>query len=186
MKKIIIGIIGRNIQNNNKNFIGIYENYIKKIKENGGIPIIITKDNTVFLKQCNGILSPGGDDITPFDKYIYNYALKNDIPYLGICLGMQVMSNNLSKVKNHNHVNHEVYLNPNSKLYNIYQKNKIVVNSRHTYKVAYTNNIIAAISYDGIIEAIEIKNKKFIIGVQWHPEDLCDNKLFEYFIKTCL
>ena len=41
---------------------------------------------------------------------------------------------------------------------------------------------------DGILEAIEMKDKKFIIGVQWHPEGLDDensNKLFDYFINTC-
>lgn len=45
-----------------------------------------------------------------------------------------------------------------------------------------------AYSEDGIIEAIEDKNKRFFIGVQWHPESLMEDrysdKLFSYFIET--
>ena len=34
--------------------------------------------------------------------------------------------------------------------------------------------------------SVEDKNKKFFVGVQWHPEDLDDensDKLFNYFIN---
>ena len=33
-----------------------------------------------------------------------------------------------------------------------------------------------------------MKDKKFVIGVQWHPEDMDDEtskKLFEYYINCC-
>ena len=49
-------------------------------------------------------------------------------------------------------------------------------------------NYISARSKDGLIEAVEIKNKKFIIGVQWHPETIFDKdinarKIFEAFFN---
>ena len=47
---------------------------------------------------------------------------------------------------------------------------------------------IVGISEDGIIEAIEYKNNRFALGVQWHPEsiyeDSCEAKrIFDEFIK---
>ena len=49
---------------------------------------------------------------------------------------------------------------------------------------------VIAISQDGYIEAIEDPNKKFFLGVQWHPESMIDydnkqNNLFKYFISAC-
>jgi len=40
-------------------------------------------------------------------------------------------------------------------------------------------------SDDNIIEGIEDSNKKFFLGVQWHPEsteDIDNYNLFKYFI----
>lgn len=143
-------------------------------------------DIDYILDKCDGILSPGGDDVDIYDTYIYKYALDKDIPYLGICLGMQAMSNCLLDVDNHYMTYHSIYINQNSKLYQIYKKDKIIVNSRHKSKiVTLNNNMISAISEDGVIEGIERIDKKFILGVQYHPEDLNDDKIFEYFINSC-
>ena len=122
-----------------------------------------------------------------FDEYIYKYAKKYNIPYLGICLGMQAMHNNLKKIDNHYLTNHKIFINKNSKLYKIYKSEEITVNSRHKYRIDKLKNLdIAAYSSDDVIEAVEDKTKKFLIGVQWHPEDMNDLKLFEYFIRSCL
>ena len=48
--------------------------------------------------------------------------------------------------------------------------------------------MVTARSEDGIIEAIESRKHRFVIGVQWHPEDLYkeDNlflKLFERLVS---
>jgi len=44
-----------------------------------------------------------------------------------------------------------------------------------------------AYSEDNVLEAIEDKNKKFFMGIQWHPESLMEDtysrRLFDYFIK---
>lgn len=205
--KPIIGIVARpNKLANNKIFLGSYENYIKKIVLNGGIPFIITSTQTNFLKElteqekqdltsildlCDGIIMPGGEDPYPYDFFINDYALKNDIPVLGICLGMQVMGladqGDLIQVSNHYLTNHDIYLKENTKINNIYNKKMIIVNSRHHYKLTKVNNyIVSGISMDGVIEAIERNDKKFNIGVEWHPEDLSNNDLFRTFINCCI
>lgn len=58
------------------------------------------------------------------------------------------------------------------------------VNSRHKYEIINVNNaIVSARSDDGIIEAIEFPNKRFTMGVQWHPEDLYETDI--NMLKIC-
>ena len=64
------------------------------------------------------------------------------------------------------------------------------VNSRHKESIINPNLDITAISADGLIEALEDKNKKFFVGVQWHPEsmtsyDILESRLFDYFVNIC-
>lgn len=53
------------------------------------------------------------------------------------------------------------------------------------------NLMLFGYSEDGIIEAIERKDKKFAVGVQFHPEMIINDsqeakKIFEEFIKSCI
>ena len=193
--KPIIGIIGKQecLPSKNK-IIYNYENIIKKIIESNGIPIGINilnnlEDTKMLLKNINGIIMQGGDIYTKEEIEIIKYAYKEDIPILGICLGMQTMgvifNGKLIKIKNHLNISHEVNIKKESKIYEILKKEKITVNSRHKEALKNTNLEITGY-YNNIVEAIEDKNKKFFIGVQWHPESLDDENsknLFEYFIK---
>ena len=47
----------------------------------------------------------------------------------------------------------------------------------------------AAISEDGVVEAIVMPDKKFVLAVQWHPEMMFDSekqqKIFQKFVKAC-
>ena len=141
------------------------------------------------IKMCDGIILQGGYYSYYYDEFIAKYCLENDIPILGTCLGMQILAAvdyNTSRKKNtqliksginhrqyENSYVHNINIDKNSFLYNIIGKEKIKVNSRHKYSIINLNNAkIAAKSEDGIIEAIEFQDKKFAIGVQWHPEDL--------------
>ena len=69
-------------------------------------------------------------------------------------------------------------------------KKEIITNSIHSGKLIETGKYdIVATSEDGLTEAIEYKNKKFNLGIQWHPElmykfDKDQEKIFKYFIDT--
>ena len=110
----------------------------------------------------------------------------------------------LSKVNNHNKIDpfdnrrindakHDIILDKDSRLYNIFKKNCISKVSVHNYKVQDTvlNNSklfkIVGRSLDNVIEAIESKdNNYFFIGVQFHPELEEENIiLFKELIKAC-
>jgi len=151
------------------------------------------------IDLCDGIICPGGNDFYDYDLKVVEYCHKIDKPLLGICLGMQTMAclfdgkmqdfNNLNHKSEEKYV-HKVKINKDSKLYNILKKESIEVNSRHKSYIVETKLDISGISEDGIIEAIEDKNKEFFIGLQWHPEsmyeyDITENNIFSYFINSC-
>lgn len=154
--------------------------------ENNIIPIGIISDkleNMIQIqKLCNGIILQGGSNYTEEEIKFIKYLYENNIPTLGICLGMQMMAVACngkldSNIQNHNNNKkyvHDIIINKNTKLYKILNNENITVNSRHNDYVKYTDLSIAAMSTDGIIEAIEDTNCSFFIGIQWHPESLKD------------
>lgn len=165
------------------------------------------KDLENILSLCDGFILPGGDTWYQLDEIVIDYAIRRDKPLLAICLGMQALSKVLSgekriaydnTIKNNTLINHlepnkdyvhSVIIDKNSKLYSIIGEEKIWVNSRHSYHVPELDNtLICARSSDGLIEGVELKDKKFIIGVQWHPEsnleDKHSKKLFKSFFDN--
>ena len=173
-------------------------------------PLSLEEQNDIIriIKMCDGIILQGGYYSYYYDEFIAKYCIENDIPILGICLGTQILAAvdcNTSRVKNtklidskidHNdHINkyvHDVNIDKNSYLYKIINVEKIPVNSRHKYEIINLNSaIVSAKSDDEIIEAIEFPNKRFAIGLQWHPEDLYESdtnilKIFKEFIKKSI
>lgn len=196
----IIGIITRKSKSEDGHNISIVYNDIEKsIINNGGIPIGLTLSSNYkeLIDLCDGFIFQGGDDFEEYDFQALKYIYDIDKPVLGICLGMQLMgvlfNGEMIDINNHKKklsYTHSVILSKNSKLYNIFKINKINVNSRHKSVLKNTNLKVVGISNDGFIEAIEAVNKKFFIGVQWHPEsmtsyDIVQNNIFKMFIKSC-
>ena len=149
------------------------------------------------LRMCDGIIKPGSYFFFPYQEEIYKYSLRYNIPYLGICNGLQLMSRCIDKSKMernnsdiyHTSTFHEVDIEKNSLLYKIIGKDKIVVRSFHNYHVPSTTHfLVNARSSDGYIEGMENTDSLFNLGVQWHPEaNLHDEdsvKLFESFIDA--
>ena len=89
-----------------------------------------------------------------------------------------------------NLLTHYVNIEKNSILYKILDKDKIKVNSFHRMMATPNEKLnIVAYSLDGVIEGVEIPNKKFILGIQWHPEisyniDENSKKIIDYFVEV--
>ena len=187
----IIGIITRKSKSEEKHNIDyIYSNISNMIYKCDVIPIgiVLNKNYKSSIDICDGIIFEGGDSFQKYDKEALLYCYKKNIPTLGICLGMQLMGSvfggKIIDVENHKNIYHDVIIDKNSKLFNILKKEKIRVNSRHKSVLKNTSLKITSKSLDGYIESIEDSNKKFFIGIQWHPEDINQLKIFQKLVDS--
>lgn len=100
MKKMIIGILPQiliktddNPYNDKYEFLDLYS---KRILECNGIPVGICLNNGILDKNslsiCDAFLLPGGNKIWSCYYEVITYALKNNKPLLGICLGFQALA----------------------------------------------------------------------------------------------
>ncbi|QTD41189.1 gamma-glutamyl-gamma-aminobutyrate hydrolase family protein [Sporosarcina sp. Te-1] len=138
--------------------------------------------------------------------------LNADKPILGICRGMQLLNivcggtiyqdldtqyeNPLLQHKQKaakSHGSHAVTLAPASVLHRIAGRDVIRVNSFHHQAVRDIASpfFVTGQTSDGVIEAMESTKHRFVVGVQWHPEELSEagdpisQKLFDLFVKKC-
>lgn len=176
-----------------------------------------------ILKDVSGVLVPGGFGERGIDGKMtaINYARINKIPFLGICLGMQLaiieFARNILNIKDANSMEFDpntkeplIYLidsfidangkkqirtyksplggtmrlggydcniRPDTLLSKIYGTKKTRERHRHRYEanpkyreIMEKNGLIVSGESDGLIEAIELKNHPFFVGVQFHPE----------------
>lgn len=131
--------------------------------------------------------------------------LAADKPVLGICRGIQVMNAVLGgdlyqDIKPFEHLPHNghwakvhtVTVRRGTLLSRILGQDIVLVNSQHHQAVdrVAPGFTLAALSEDGIVEAIEKPDAGFCLGVQWHPEWLSDadpamQGLFDAFVNAC-
>lgn len=134
---------------------------------------------------------------------------KTKLPFLGICAGCQAL--NIARggsliqdiptklpEKKVAHASkdgwqkgfhkHSVKLADTTKLQRIYGIKSLNVPTSHHQCVEKTGQdlLVAATADDGMVEAVELKGKRFVVGVQWHPErDYPANReLFRNFVEA--
>lgn len=142
----------------------------------------------------------------PFMKKI----LEHQKPVLGICRGIQVLNvacggtlyQDLSEhegtcIKHFQQtgapdVSHQVTLDGDSILSDIFTS-RFWVNSYHHQAVKDPGTGVKVIAHspDGIVEAVQLEDHPYGLGIQWHPEamfahgDLSMRPLFESFVRSC-
>jgi len=135
------------------------------------------------------------------ERALIRAALQSNIPLLGICRGFQVLNveagGTVSKpdmYKNNGvkHMQgdiapnlpvHEISIVEGSKLKRLLNTDKIFVNSFHRQAISKVADgfKVSAVAPDGCIEAIEAIDDRWIMGMQFHPEMLCDNIWTSFF-----
>jgi putative glutamine amidotransferase len=131
-------------------------------------------------------------------------ALSHDIPVLAICRGMQLLNvqlggsliqhladtgRHVQRTKDKSLPAHAVTIAPGTMLASIANRQTWDVNSRHHQAVGRLGNGLRVGAWDAkdhTIEAIELPERRFVVGVQWHPEDQAEKdaeqrKLFQSF-----
>jgi len=132
-------------------------------------------------------------------------ALGADLPILGVCRGMQLLAvaygGRLHQhlpdvVGNDKHQpalsvygTHGVRFAPGSRIDEIMAGDGGVgggeVNSYHHQGIADPGGLtVTGWADDGVIEVLEDPAKRFVLGVQWHPEGLGDVRLFKALVAA--
>jgi putative glutamine amidotransferase len=126
---------------------------------------------------------------------LLKWALEDDKPVLAICRGMQLLnvaqggtlyqdiSAELPAAETHDisaekkresRIVHSLRIKPDSKLAKLLGVTELGANAYHHQAVKKLGHdlVITAWAEDDVIEAIEVPDRRFVIGVQSHPESL--------------
>lgn len=127
---------------------------------------------------------------TGFELALASKALERDIPVLGVCGGMQLLAvalkaplvqdigREIPGALQHEQTNdpsqpsHSVTVAPGTLLARATGVEELQVNSTHHQAVHRlpAGIVASARAPDGVVEAIEVPERAFVLGVQWHPE----------------
>jgi putative glutamine amidotransferase len=211
--------------------------YAEGVRQAGGVPLIVPhnldEDSLrVVLDRLDGIVLSGGGDIDPalFGEELHpatceiepdrdraeltlaRRVVERDLPFLGICRGIQVLNVALGgslvqdipsqvpealphsfdrKTTPRGYLAHAVKIDPSSQLARIMQLEAAQTNSWHHQSIKRPADglRVTAVAPDGVIEAVEVPERRFAIAVQWHPEWLFEEhaehrKLFEELVRA--
>ena len=159
---------------------------------------------------------PGLRKVTPerdrVELTLADWALTWDMPLFCICRGTQVLNvaaggtlwqdlaSQVPQAAKHDwypdypedHLSHEVRIEAASRVGRICGKAQLPVNSLHHQAIDRLGDGLRATAHaaDGVVEAVESLDSRWVVGVQWHPEWLAENDfrmraLFEAFRDAC-
>lgn len=130
-------------------------------------------------------------------------VVDTDLPILGICYGCQFLgvmaggSLNQHLPDDPDLADHgsgslqEVAVDPDSRLAEILGTRRVEGKSYHHQALDRLGTGLAVVAHhpDGTIEAIESTERRWLFGVQWHPErtpeDAATQRLFRAFVDAC-
>lgn len=142
-------------------------------------------------------------DRDAFEIALARRALERDLPVLGICRGMQLLNVALGGSldqhlpesigeETHRTVagtfsKHDVRLLPGTLACEAAGTEGFVVWSHHHQGVERLGDGVRVSGYsldDDLVEAIELPDKRFALGVVWHPEEDPDSKLIAALVEA--
>ena len=155
------------------------------------------------IELCDGFILQGGLYSCNYEIEIAKKVLELNKPLIGICagfnnilraLGTDVM---LDETKSHDYYDvnyrHKINILKDNKLHDIIGEECIEVNSIHsmiaTKEMVEPYAKATSFSEDGLVESFEVPNKKFVLGIKWHPELMLEeeyvHRIFKEFVEAC-
>ena len=143
-----------------------------------------------------------------FELALLEEALRRDLPVLAICRGMQLLDVELGGTLEQHlgdrpgrlphdrdrpraEVAHNVRMGEDSTLREILDVAEIGVNSHHHQGLERVADELSEVGWaeDGVLEAVESRRHRWVVGVQWHPEvmapvDRTHAALFRHFLDA--
>jgi putative glutamine amidotransferase len=155
-------------------------------------------------------LGPTEPDLDHFELQVVHAALKRRMPLLAICRGSQVLNVALGgdlyqhlpedpggavehrkRKADDPDTAHDVLVEPKTMLANaLHREGTTHVNSFHHQAAHKLGRGLRPVAWapDGVVEAIELPERDFVVGVQWHAEALVDRPeqldLFKSFVEA--
>jgi len=192
-------------------------NYVDAVQRAGGIALLLPPDPAAvedpdrLLDLVDGLLLAGGADMDPstygaephpltvgtvperdaFELALARRAMERDLPFLGICRGMQVMNvarggtlnqhlpddygheDHRRAVGTFDNADHDVRLASGSLVSRVAREPVHGTKSHHHQGVERVGDGLTVTGWatlDELPEALEVPGNRFALGVQWHPE----------------
>src|SRR6185503_7813890 len=173
--------------------------YLHAVQQAGGVPVALPPQlSSASMRQLagdlHGLLLTGGGDMDPalFGEAPHA-TLDRGLPVLAVCRGLQVLNVALggslhqdvgtdpgtqtphSQKEPRDQPTHKVKLTPGCRLAATLGTDELEVNSMHHQAVKRLGRGLTAVAWapDQIVEGAEIDDaSRFVLGVQWHPEEL--------------
>ncbi|MDD3948375.1 MAG: gamma-glutamyl-gamma-aminobutyrate hydrolase family protein [Anaerolineaceae bacterium] len=146
-----------------------------------------------------------------FELALIREVIAQDKPLLAVCRGAQTLNvacggtlyvdiaSQLPQANKHDwfpsyerdKLVHDVQIEAGSKLHQLLGVAHLRTNSLHHQAIRQLGEGLRAVAWaeDGVIEAVEHRQCRFVLGVQWHPEWLQDQEpmraLYQGFVQAC-
>jgi putative glutamine amidotransferase len=205
----------------------IPEAYVRMVRDAGARPLVLPPDDVGgaadaagLVARLDGLVLAGGADVDPARYHeadvhpttrtrpdrdagelaVLAAALEADLPVLGVCRGMQLLTvayggtlvQHLPDLLGHERHQpapgvygaHAARFAPGSRAAAVFGP-AAEVNSYHHQAIEKPGALtVTGWADDDVVEAVEDPARRFVLGVQWHPEEMGDVRPFAALVAA--